>query len=70
MVMRLKGKVKDGVVVPIDPVELPEGADVVMELLEPELPGAWAERFFGRADDLPADSAENLDHYLYGYPKR
>jgi len=24
----------------------------------------------GTADDLPADLAKNLDHYLYGTPKR
>jgi len=70
LAMTVRGIVKDGVVVPVEPVQLPEGADVLMELQGPESPGAWAERFFGKADDLPGDSARNLDHYLYGHPKR
>jgi hypothetical protein len=24
----------------------------------------------GKADDLPADASRNVDHYLYGLPKR
>lgn len=68
--MTVKGKVKNGVVVPVEPVQLPEGADVLVELQDPATPGAWAERFFGKADDLPEDSAQNLDHYLYGHPKK
>jgi len=68
--MQLKGKVKNGVVVPVEPVSLPEGADVLMELQEAAAPGAWAENFFGKADDLPSDSTCNLDHYLYGHPKQ
>jgi hypothetical protein len=27
-------------------------------------------RFAGAAKDLPPDAAINLDHYLYGHPKR
>ena len=33
----------------------------------------WAEVFkdvIGKAKGLPADSADNHDHYLYGVPKR
>jgi hypothetical protein len=28
------------------------------------------QRFAGAAKDLPPDAAVNLDHYLYGHPKR
>ncbi|HEY2883218.1 MAG TPA: hypothetical protein VGJ15_12310 [Pirellulales bacterium] len=31
---------------------------------------AGLERFAGIAKDLPADASVNLDHYLYGAPKR
>lgn len=27
-------------------------------------------RYAGCIDDLPSDAARNLDHYLYGHPKR
>jgi hypothetical protein len=27
-------------------------------------------RFAGKARTLPEDAAENLDHYLYGVPKK
>jgi hypothetical protein len=33
----------------------------------------WGRALFemaGKADDLPADLAENLDHYLHGHPKK
>jgi len=27
-------------------------------------------RFAGKAQTLPEDAAENLDHYLYGVPRK
>ncbi|MFW6161299.1 MAG: hypothetical protein ACODAJ_00935 [Planctomycetota bacterium] len=78
--MTYRGHVKNGVVVLDEPAELPEGAEVRVELtdidagrLEEEQPRTLAERlapFIGCLDDLPSDFAENHDHYLYGVPKR
>ena len=53
-------------------VHLPDGTPV---RVEPIGPGArnLAERYaemIGIADDLPADLAKNLDHYVHGHPKR
>jgi predicted DNA-binding antitoxin AbrB/MazE fold protein len=75
----------NGVFRPIEPVILPEGTRVhlrveeengaerpVTEMAEGEMP-TLLERFkdvVGTIDELPEDSSINLDHYLYGRPKR
>jgi predicted DNA-binding antitoxin AbrB/MazE fold protein len=73
-----------GVLRPVEPLSLPEGARVQLRLDEngvdrpadtlPKVePTSLLDRlkdFVGTIDDLPADSSTNLDHYLYGHPKR
>ena len=76
--MTYRGRVENGVVVFDSPVNLPEGASVdvilapqtrressegptLLERLQPVL---------GTAQNLPADAAANVDHYLYGHPRR
>jgi predicted DNA-binding antitoxin AbrB/MazE fold protein len=74
-----------GVFRPIEPLALPEGARVRLRIEEengaentsPERPEVEAppllerlKNVVGCIDDLPADSSTNLDHYLYGRPKR
>jgi predicted DNA-binding antitoxin AbrB/MazE fold protein len=74
-----------GVFRPVEPVILPEGTRVHLRVeeengadqsaakpAEDELP-TLLERmkdFVGTVHDLPPDSSVNLDHYLYGTPKR
>jgi predicted DNA-binding antitoxin AbrB/MazE fold protein len=74
-----------GVFRPTEPLALPEGARVRLRVeeengaeqgavkpTEGELP-TLLERLknvVGTVDDLPEDSSTNLDHYLYGRPKR
>lgn len=74
-----------GVLRPVEPLALPEGARVHLRVEEEsevkqadedrpeaELP-TLLERmkdFVGTVDNLPPDSSINLDHYLYGTPKR
>jgi hypothetical protein len=76
-----KGTVKNGVVVLDDPAGLPEGAEVRVELPAPPAApvpastnsAALARRllgYAGKAQGLPEDASVNLDHYLYGTPKR
>jgi hypothetical protein len=78
--MTYRGTVRNGVVVMTDEGALPEGAEVVIVVPEPAPPdappdiwaklaelGRWAEAL---PTDLPADLAENHDHYLHGQPKR
>ncbi|HUW61295.1 MAG TPA: hypothetical protein VMZ06_09835 [Candidatus Bathyarchaeia archaeon] len=70
--MAYKGHLKNGMIVIDEPVNLPEGTEVRIEVAEADGP-TLAERLasvIGTAKDLPHDAAENLDHYLYGAPKK
>jgi hypothetical protein len=78
--MPYRGKVKNGVVVLEEPDALPEGAEVIIRLATKRSPAKSPKRkkkvrpgiakFAGEGTDLPPDAARNLDHYLYGHPKR
>ena len=74
------GHVEKGVVIVDDPVSLPEGARVKVEILtpaskdlsdvsEPTLHEQLAP-LIGTAKGLPPDLARNHDRYLHGQPKR
>jgi hypothetical protein len=74
--MTVRGTIINGVAVPQDGQPLPEGSSVEITILPAEPVGAdsadlsvllqgWA----GQAKGLPADLADNHDHYLYGLPK-
>jgi hypothetical protein len=80
--MSLEGHIENGVVVFDQPVSLPDGTPVRVEVL-PATPcedQAAAERaghflnhyssVIGTVTDLPPDAALNHDHYLYGMPKK
>ena len=72
--MVYRGKVKDGIIVLEPGTELPDGAEVRIEV---ELVGVPSERPGDpllRMSDLAVetgirDLATNIDHYLYGDPK-
>jgi hypothetical protein len=80
--MSITGLIVDGKVVLDRPVPLPDGTPVRIEPLSAngadETPSAHRPRtladrlknFFGHRVDLPPDSAEQHDHYLYGTPKK
>ena len=78
--MMYRGHVEKGVIQIEGRVALPEGAEVEVHLLT-EGPSAGVTGkipplrqrltdFVGQADGLPPDASVNLDHYLYGLPKR
>lgn len=80
--MTYRGRVKNGVIVLDPPAQLPEGAIVKIEA-EPETASATPEvtenprslydvlrDVIGTADGLPEDASVNIDHYLYGTPKK
>ncbi|MCY2950887.1 MAG: hypothetical protein NTU53_02795 [Planctomycetota bacterium] len=72
--MTYRGHIKNGVVVLDEPAELPEGAEVKVELdppkpAEPPI-GQKLMRWAGVLKSLPPDASRNIDHYLYGHPKR
>jgi len=80
--MTYRGHVEDGKVVLDDGVDLPNGTPVEVRPLKARRPAAKKRRkqlptlyerlapFAGVIKDMPADSSTNLDHYLYGLPKR
>ena len=80
---KLNGKVVNGVVVFENGGSLPEGTTVSVEPLNDSPEDAQSsddvrslrEMLLSHAGviddpDLPTDLADNLDHYLYGTPKR
>lgn len=78
--MTYRGHIRNGVIVIDEPVELPEGAEVRVDVV-PDKGGTTAgadeptqfdvlKPFIGIASDLPSDFSVNHDHYLYGTPKR
>jgi hypothetical protein len=81
--MTYRGKIKNGKVHLDDPKALPDGTEVeVRPVKKPKKPRTpqkrkpgqtWAEilaPFIGKVKGLPPDMSVNLDHYLYGLPKR
>jgi len=74
--MSFTGHVENGVVVFDNPNALPDGTAVKVEALAP--PARPTKRSLldrlgdvvGKAEGLPADAAQNVDHYLYGHPKK
>jgi hypothetical protein len=78
--MTYRGHVQNGVVVLDDPVAIPEGTVVDIEVLlapQPEASdgggGTLVERLvsvIGKIEDLPTDFAQQHDHYLHGTPRR
>ena len=71
--MAYHGHVENGVVVLDEPAALPEGMKVAVEPLDEGTRPTLADRFkdvIGSVDDLPADMAEQHDHYIHGTPKK
>ena len=71
--MIYRGQVRNGVIVFEEPVPLAEGTLVRVEAEQPADPAPLRRGLLalaGCVEGLPADLAENHDHYLYGTPKR
>jgi len=71
--MAYRGHVENGVVVLDEPVKLPEGAVVRVELAEEAKGRTLADRLrdvIGIVQGMPSDLAENHDHYIHGKPKK
>jgi predicted DNA-binding antitoxin AbrB/MazE fold protein len=70
--MTYKGHIKNGAVVLDQPVALPEGAEVKVDLVaeQPAVPLAESLKgVIGKATGLPSDASSQKRHYLYGHPK-
>ena len=81
MIMNVKARYSNGVLTPLDPLDLEEGREVVVSI-EDATPRSNGEEtileMFDRLrnsvppdtwDDLPTDLVKNKKHYLYGHPK-
>ena len=79
--MTYRGKIRNGVVVLDKRARLPEGTSVTVRPLKGLTTASKKQNrgptlydrlkpFIGVADDLPPDASLNVDHYLYGAPKR
>ena len=73
--MTYRGHIKNGLITLDEPVQFPEGAEVVVALVEKTPTGSddlnsVLLRHAGRGQDLPHDLAEQHDHYAHGKPKR
>jgi hypothetical protein len=76
MTMTVRGRISNGAVVLSEPVRLPDGTDVEVEVRpvkDADGGPTLYDRFkdlIGTAEGLPEDMAENHDHYIHGTPKR
>jgi hypothetical protein len=77
--MTYRGHIQNGTVVLDEPAALPDGVEVEIVICPEKTvsrdaaPRTLHERlkpFIGIANGLPSDASKNLDHYLYGSPKK
>ncbi len=78
--MTYRGHIRNGTVVLDEPVALPEGTEVEVDVpettaqeLADDVGPTLAERLapiIGKAENLPPDASVNHDYYLYGTPKK
>lgn len=78
--MVYRGHIRDGRIELDEQVRLPEGAPVEVSVNGPSAPSGsddgrptlydQLKDFIGSVDDLPSDASINVDHYLYGHPKK
>jgi hypothetical protein len=77
--MTLLGHIRDGQIVPDEPVTLPEGVPVRIELMPTESAVEAQQgsgqtlsqkllKYAGKAEGLPSDLARRHDHYIHGTP--
>ncbi len=68
--MSFVGKVTNGTIVIPSDVKLPEGTVVRVEPLGDETLAQRLKDVIGTVEGLPADFAQNHDHYIHGTPKK
>jgi hypothetical protein len=73
--MTYRGHIENGQIRLDESVQFPEGAQVVVTLVESQQPSvsdlsAVLLRHAGQGENLPSDLADQHDHYAHGKPKR
>ena len=81
MIANVKARYSNGVLTPLEPLDLEEGKEVVVSIEDGPQPLRGLASVVAKAkelqkdippeawDDLPRDLAKNKKHYLYGHPK-
>lgn len=81
MTATVKARYSDGVLVPLEPLDLEDGSEVTVSIYDASPPRRGLAGVVDRVkrlhettppdmwDELPADLAMNRKHYLYGHPK-
>jgi hypothetical protein len=76
--MTYQGHIENGSIVFNEALNLPEGTEVTVSIVpkksnqEGDVPSIYEQLkpFFGKIEGLPPDASQNIDHYLYGHPKK
>ncbi len=81
MIANVKARFSNGVLTPLEPLDLEEGKEVVVSIEDAPPPAKGKEsilEMFERLrksvppeawDNMPTDGAKNYKHYLYGHPR-
>ena len=81
MMANVKARFSNGVLTPLEPLDLEDGAEVTVSIVDAPPPGQAREsnpEMLERLrksvppeswDTMPTDGAKNYKHYLYGHPK-
>ena len=81
MIANVKAKDENGVLIPLEPLDIEEGMEVIVSIKDVPPGDKEVESIldmFERLresippeawDNVPMDGAKNYRHYLYGYPK-
>ena len=81
MTTTVRATYANGVLTPVEPLDLEEGEEVTVSIEGAQPPGGAHEslvEMFDRLrnsvppeawDEMPTDGARNYKHYLYGHPK-
>ena len=81
MIANVKARFSNGVLTPLEPLDLEEGKEVVVSIEDARSPDTEAPSLLDMIDELhksvpqdvwsngPSDGAKNYKHYLYGQPK-
>ena len=81
MTTSVRARFSNGVLTPLEPLELEEGKEVIVSVEEARVPSVGAQAVLEMFDELhrsipqvgyedaPTDGAKNYKHYLYGRPK-
>ena len=81
MIANVKARYSNGVLTPLEPLDLEEGKEVVVSIEDGPQPSRGLASVVAKVkelqkdispeawDDLPGDLAKNKRHYLYGHSK-